>query len=56
MAMKSLVGVAVRVAKNFYFLHLLIVFSSAGKKIKQPGFKQLIGLGRPGKEFPPPRT
>jgi hypothetical protein len=54
MAMESLVSLTVSVAKNFYFLHLAVVFFPAGKEFKQPVFKQFIRLGRSGKELPPP--
>ena len=54
MAMKSFVGVTVSVAENFYFLHLTIIFFSAGKELKQSGFKHFVRMGRPGKEIPSP--
>ena len=49
MAMKSFVCVAVALAQGFYPLHLTIIFSSAGKKFQQPGFKQFVRLGNLGK-------
>jgi hypothetical protein len=55
-AMKSLVGITVSVAKNFYFLHLVVVFFRGGKKIQQPCLEQLIRLGRFFEKFPAPRT
>jgi hypothetical protein len=55
-AMKSLIRITMSFAENFYLLHLAVVFSSAGKELKQPGFKQLVRLGRSGKKLSPPRA
>ena len=54
MAMKSFVGVAMAFAQLFYLLHLAIIFSSAGEKFQQPGFKHFVRVGRPGKKLPAP--
>jgi hypothetical protein len=56
MAMKSFVGVAMAFAQSFNLLHLAVVFFRAGKEFKQPVFKQLVRLGRPGKELSAPRA
>jgi hypothetical protein len=56
MAMKSFVGLTVSIAQNFYLFHLAIVFFRGGKKLQQPGFEQLIRLGRFFEKFPAPRT
>jgi hypothetical protein len=52
--MKRLVGVTVGFAQHFYLLHLTVVFFDTGKECKQPGLKQLVCLGRPGKKLPSP--
>jgi hypothetical protein len=54
MAMESFIGVAMAFAQSFYLLHLAVVFFSAGKKLKQLGFKQLVRLGCPGKKLRTP--
>jgi len=54
MAMKSFVRVAMAFAQLFYLLHLAIIFSSAGKKFQQPGFKHFVRVGRLGKKLPAP--
>jgi hypothetical protein len=54
MAMKSFVGVAMAFTQLFYLLHLAIIFSSAGEKFQQPGFKHFVRVGRPGKKLPAP--
>jgi hypothetical protein len=56
MAMKSFIGVTLAFAQSFYLLHLAVVFFSDGKEFKQPDFKQLVRLGRSGKELPSPRA
>lgn len=50
-AMKSFVRLAMAVAQYFYLLHLIVVFFSAGKEFKQPGFKQFVRVGRPSKKL-----
>ena len=52
--MKRFVGVTMGFAQDFYLFHLIVIFFSAGKKLEQPGFKQLVRLRRPRKELPPP--
>jgi hypothetical protein len=56
MAMKSFVRVTMSFAQSFYLLHFAIVFLSAGKKFKQPGFKQFVRVGRSGKKLPSSRA
>jgi hypothetical protein len=56
MAMKSFVRVAMAFSQDFYLLHFAIVFLSAGKEFKQPGFKQFVRMGRPGKKLPSSRA
>jgi hypothetical protein len=56
MTMKGFVCVTMSFAQNFYLLHLAVVFFPAGKKLQQPGFKQLVRLGRTGKKLSPPRA
>jgi len=49
MAMKRFVGITMPFTQNFYLFHFTIVFFCDGKKLKQPGFKQLVRVGRPCK-------
>lgn len=49
--MKSFIRVTMGFAQSFYLLHLAVVFLSAGKEFKQPGFKQFVRVGRPGKKL-----
>jgi hypothetical protein len=49
--MKGLVRISMSFAENFYLLHLAIVFFSAGEKLEQPGFEQLVRLGGGGKKL-----
>jgi hypothetical protein len=54
--MKSFVRVTMAFSQSFYLLHLAVIFSSAGKELQQPGFKQIIRLGRPGEKLPSSRA
>lgn len=54
MPMKCFIRFAVVLAQFLDPLHFGIVFFRAGKELKQPGFEQLVRLGRLGEKLLPP--